>query len=78
MGSIRRAVAHEARVVRHTPLQDWDESDALMPSDHRYVPSALFTEPQIAMVGLTENHTRAQGFDVKAGASTGFIPRCPK
>ena len=35
----------------------------MMPSDHRYVPSAVFTDPQIASVGLTENQARAKGFD---------------
>src|SRR5690625_4304011 len=33
-------------------------------SDHRYVPSAVFTDPQIATVGLTENEAITQGFDV--------------
>ncbi len=37
---------------------------ALKQSDHRYVPSAVFTDPQIAMVGLTENQARAQGYNV--------------
>ena len=29
------------------------------------MPSAVFTDPQIACVGLTENQARAQGFDIK-------------
>ena len=36
-----------------------------MPSDHRHVPSAVFTDPQIASVGLTENEARAKGFGIK-------------
>ena len=62
---LKHVANHEARVVRHNLLQDWDDTDALMPSDHRYVPSAVFTDPQIAMVGLTENQARANGFDIK-------------
>ena len=55
----------EARVVRHNLLQDWDATDKLMPVDHRFVPSAVFTDPQVASVGPTENQARAQGYDVK-------------
>jgi mycothione reductase len=62
---LKHVANHEARVVRHNLLQDWDDTEALMPSDHRYVPSAVFTDPQIASVGLTENQARAQGYDVK-------------
>jgi mycothione reductase len=36
-----------------------------MPSDHRFVPSAVFSDPQIASVGLTENEARAAGYDIK-------------
>ena len=46
---LKHVANHEARVVKHNLLQDWDDTDALMPSDHRYVPSAVFTDPQIAM-----------------------------
>ena len=62
---LKHVANHEARVVRNNLLLDWDNTDALMPSDHRYVPSAVFTDPQIATVGLTENQARAQGYDLK-------------
>ena len=62
---LKHVANHEARVVRNNLLVDWDDTDALMPSDHRYVPSAVFTDPQIAMVGLTENQARAQGYQIK-------------
>jgi mycothione reductase len=62
---LKHVANHEARVVKHNLLQDWDDTEALMPSNHRYVPSAVFTEPQIASVGLTENEARAKGFNVK-------------
>ena len=51
-------------MVRHNLLQDWDDTAALMPADHRFVPSAVFTDPQIATVGLTENEARAAGYDI--------------
>ncbi|HEX3547134.1 MAG TPA: mycothione reductase [Mycobacterium sp.] len=63
---LKHVANHEARVVKHNMLQDWDDTDALMPSDHRYVPSAVFTDPQIATVGLTENQARAKGFNVRS------------
>ena len=61
---LKHVANHEARVVRHNLLQDWYDVGALMPSDHRYVPSAVFTDPQIASVGMTENEARASGFDI--------------
>jgi len=62
---LKHVANHEARVVKHNLLQDWDDTDALMPSDHRFVPSAVFTDPQIACVGLTENEARAAGYDIR-------------
>ena len=62
---LKHVANHEARVVRHNLLQDWDAPD-LVASDHRFVPSAVFTDPQIASVGLTENEARAKGYRVKS------------
>lgn len=62
---LKHVANHEARVVRHNLLQNWDDTHALVASDHRYVPSAVFTDPQIASVGLTENQARAQGYTIK-------------
>lgn len=62
---LKHVANHEARVVKHNLLQDWDDTDALMSSNHRYVPSAVFTGPQIASVGLTENEARARGYRIK-------------
>ena len=62
---LKHVANHEMRVVKHNLLQDWDDVDALVPSDHRYVPSAVFTDPQIACVGLTENEARAKGLKIK-------------
>ena len=63
---LKHVANHEMRVVKENLLLDWDDTDNLKQSDHRYVPSAVFTDPQIAMVGLTENQARAKGYDVRA------------
>jgi mycothione reductase len=62
---LKHVANHEARVVKHNLFQDWDDTDALMPANHRYVPSAVFTDPPIASVGLTENEARAKGLNIK-------------
>ncbi len=61
---LKHVANHEARVVQHNLLQDWDNTANMVASDHRYVPSAIFTEPQIATVGLTEKQSLAAGFDI--------------
>ena len=48
---------HEARVVQHNLLHPGD----LWKADHSYVPSAVFTSPQVASVGLTEQESVARG-----------------
>jgi mycothione reductase len=63
---LKHVANHEARVVKHNLLQDWDDTDNLMPANHRNVPSAVFTEPQIASVGMTENEARAAGYRIKS------------
>lgn len=63
---LKHVANHEARVVKHNLLQDWDDTEALMPANHRHVPSAVFTEPQIASVGLTENQARAAGYRIRS------------
>lgn len=50
----------EARTVAHN-LRHPDE---LRRTDHRFVPSAVFTHPEIALVGLTPAAARARGLDV--------------
>jgi mycothione reductase len=61
---LKHVANHEMRVVRHNLLRDWDDTAAMTKSDHRYVPSAVFTEPQIATVGLTEAEARDAGHDI--------------
>ena len=61
---LKHVANHEMRVVQHNLLRDWDDTASMVASDHRFVPSAVFTDPQIAMVGLTEDEARAAGYDV--------------
>ncbi len=49
----------EARTIQHNLLHPED----LVASDHRFVPSVVFTHPQIASVGLTSQLAREQGVE---------------
>ena len=57
--ALKHVANREARVVRHNVLHP----DDLISADHRFVPSAVFTHPQIASVGLTEAEALAAGLD---------------
>ncbi|MGN6336813.1 mycothione reductase [Mycobacterium sp.] len=61
---LKHVANHEARVVQHNLFCDWGDTEAMAVTDHRYVPSAVFTDPQVASVGLTQNQAIAQGFKV--------------
>ena len=54
---LKHVANHEARIVQHNLLHP----DEPIEADHRFVPSAVFTSPQIASVGLTEQAAREQG-----------------
>jgi mycothione reductase len=54
---LKHVANHEARVVQHNLLNP----DSPMDADHRYVPHAVFTSPQVASVGVTEEQAREQG-----------------
>jgi mycothione reductase len=54
---LKHVANHEARVVQHNLLNP----AAPIAADHRYVPHAVFTAPQVAAVGLTEEQARARG-----------------
>lgn len=49
----------EARTVQHNLVHP----ENMRETDHRYVPAAVFTHPQIAHVGLTEEEARAKAKD---------------
>jgi mycothione reductase len=57
---LKHVANHEARVVAHNLLHP----DDLRRTDYEAVPHAVFTNPQIASVGLTERDARAHGVDV--------------
>jgi mycothione reductase len=59
---LKHVANHEAKVVAHNLLHP----EAPLRSDHRFVPSAIFTDPQIAAVGLTEAGCRAGHLDYTA------------
>ncbi|MFF0264813.1 mycothione reductase [Kribbella sp. NPDC004536] len=54
---LKHVANHEARVVKHNLLNPDDRIEA----DHRFVPHAVFSSPQIASVGLTEEQARERG-----------------
>lgn len=54
----------EMRAVTHNVLATWRGNGALVPMPHDHVPSAIFTHPQIATVGLTEQQAVEAGHDV--------------
>lgn len=57
---LKHLANHEARVVAHNLAHPQD----LRSFVHDAVPSAVFTHPQVAAVGLTEEQARAAGHDV--------------
>ncbi|MBA0052349.1 mycothione reductase [Streptomyces sp. AJS327] len=54
---LKHVANHEARVVAHNLLHP----EAPVESDHRFVPHAVFTTPQVASVGLTEQQALREG-----------------
>ncbi len=56
---LKHVANHEARVVRHN-LTNPDDPIAV---DHRFIPHAVFGNPQIASVGLTERDCRNRGLE---------------
>ncbi|WP_199439070.1 mycothione reductase [Umezawaea beigongshangensis] len=54
---LKHVANHEAKVVQHNLLHP----DEPIASDHRFVPSAVFSSPQIASVGLTEEQAVERG-----------------
>ncbi|HYQ62410.1 mycothione reductase [Actinophytocola sp.] len=54
---LKHVANHEARVVQHNLLNP----SSPVAADHRFVPHAVFTSPQVASVGLTEEQAVQQG-----------------
>ncbi len=57
---LKHVANREARVVKHNLLHPED----LISCDRRFIPHAVFSDPQVASVGLTEAQAREQGIDV--------------
>ncbi len=60
---LKHVANHEARVVQHNLLHP----DSMITSDHRFVPRAVFAEPQVAGCGLTEAEARERGLSYRIG-----------
>lgn len=56
---LKHVANHEMRTVQHNLLHP----DSPIESDHRYVPHAVFSHPQVASVGLTEEQATEQGVE---------------
>lgn len=54
---LKHVANHEARVVQHNLLHP----RRMIAADHRFVPHAVFSDPQIAAVGLTEQQAEKDG-----------------
>ncbi|MGA9343964.1 MAG: mycothione reductase [Nocardioidaceae bacterium] len=61
---LKHVANHEARVVQHNLLHP----DAMTRSDHRFVPRAVFSHPQIASVGAKERDLVEAGVRYVSGA----------
>jgi mycothione reductase len=59
--ALKHVSNHEARVVQHNLLHLDDDPSTWMRSRHNAVPSAVFSNPQVASVGLTERDALARG-----------------
>ena len=57
---LKHVANHELRVVQHNLLHPGQ----LRAVDHRHVPYAVFSDPQIASVGLTEDEARRAGHEI--------------
>ena len=60
---LKHVANHEARVVKHNLLNPDDRIKA----DHRFIPHAVFSSPQIASVGLTEQEAQERGIPYVVG-----------
>lgn len=59
-----RAVRHNVLAAARGEREDAGDGNELLPMPHDHVPSAVFTWPQIASVGMTEQQARDAGYNV--------------
>ncbi|MFE3609999.1 mycothione reductase [Streptomyces goshikiensis] len=62
---LKHVANREAKVVAH----NLRHPDGLITCDHEQVPAAVFTQPQIASVGLTEQDCRERELDHRVGTA---------
>jgi mycothione reductase len=60
---LKHVANSEARVVKYNLLNP----TAMIASDRRFIPHAVFSEPQVAAVGLTEDQAQEQNVDYRVG-----------
>jgi mycothione reductase len=60
---LKHVANEEARTVQHNLLYP----DAPRAADHRFVPHAVFSDPELAAVGLTEQEAAKQGLNFRVG-----------
>src|SRR5699024_9752909 len=63
---LKHVANQEARAVAHNLVETFDGGSDLRECDHRVVPAAVFTHPQIASGGLTETAAREAGCNAAA------------
>lgn len=61
---LKHVANYESRLVQHNLLVDWEQTTSMRANTMKPVPSAVFTEPQIATAGLTESEAREAGHDI--------------
>ena len=57
---LKHVANHELRVIQHNMLNPED----LQAFNHKVVPYAVFSSPQVASAGLTEDEARAHGYEI--------------
>ncbi|MBN9643244.1 mycothione reductase [Corynebacterium mendelii] len=55
---------HVANAEQRAVVHNITHPDQMIPLPHEVVPSAIFTHPQIATVGMTEKQARDAGYDI--------------
>ncbi len=60
---LKHVANHEARVVQHNLLHP----ESMITSDHRFVPHAVFSDPEVASCGLTEAQAAEQQIAFRVG-----------
>lgn len=66
LGPSRPMLAHMAEAEAHTAVHNCLHPQAMQAQDRSVVPSAVFTVPEMATVGLTEAEAQAKGLAVRS------------